>query len=174
MHRQMRYYIAVIETGISQSAVSQQIKALENELRVTLIERHGRKLTVTPAWRYFSEQAKKQAQAPDRTVREVCRIDSGEYQRLRVGVLNGFSTRIIQKAMLDCTHSHPSVLLSLTAGTHEELFHPVNEGSLDMAVNDRWRALSGQYIHEKLMEQKAVRPDSAGRSTDREGTRYDE
>ena len=42
MHRQMRYYIAVVETNsffeageichISQSAISQQIKALEEEL----------------------------------------------------------------------------------------------------------------------------------------------
>ena len=44
MHRQMRYFIAVVETNsffeageichISQSAISQQIKALEEELQV--------------------------------------------------------------------------------------------------------------------------------------------
>ena len=75
MHRQMRYYIAVVETNsffeageichISQSAVSQQIKALEEELQVQLLERHGRKFTVTPAGRYFYEQARKQVQAPE-------------------------------------------------------------------------------------------------------------
>ena len=164
MHRYMRYYISVIETGsffeageachISQSAISQQIKALESELQVTLIERHGRKFTVTPAGRYFYEQAKKQVQALDSIVREVRRIDSGEYQRLRVGVLNGFSARIIQKTVRDFTLSHPHVQLSLTTGTHEELFHPVNEGSLDIVVNDQWRALSDQYINEELIEQK--------------------
>ena len=67
MHRQMRYYIAVVETNsffeageichISQSAISQQIKALEEELQVQLLERHGRKFTVTPAGRYFYEQS---------------------------------------------------------------------------------------------------------------------
>ena len=45
MHRQMRYFIAVVETNsffeageichISQSAISQQIKALEEELQVS-------------------------------------------------------------------------------------------------------------------------------------------
>ena len=45
MHRQMRYFIAVVETScffeageichISQSAISQQIKALEEELQVS-------------------------------------------------------------------------------------------------------------------------------------------
>ena len=103
MHRQMRYYIAVVETNsffeagelchISQSAISQQIKALEEELQVQLLERHGRKFTVTPAGRYFYEQARKQVQALDSTLREVRRVASGEYQRLRVGVLNGFSAQ---------------------------------------------------------------------------------
>ena len=163
MHRQMSYFIAVVETNsffeagevchISQSAISQQIQALERELQVTLLERHGRKFTVTPAGRYFYELAKKQVQALDSAIREVRRIDSGEYQRLRVGVLNGFSGRIIQKTVQDFTVSHPHVRLSLTTGTHEELFHPVNDGSLDMVINDQWRALSDQYINEELMEQ---------------------
>ena len=163
MHRQMSYFIAVVEANsffeagvvchISQSAISQQIQALEHELQVTLLERHGRKFTVTPAGRYFYEQAKKQVQALDSAIREVRRIDSGEYQRLRVGVLNGFSGRIIQKTVQDFTVSHPHVRLSLTTGTHEELFHPVNDGSLDMVINDQWRALSDQYINEELMEQ---------------------
>ncbi len=163
MHRQMRYFIAVVETNsffeaaeachISQSAISQQIRALEEELQVLLLERHGRKFTVTPAGRYFYEQAKKQMQALDSTVREVRRIASGEYHRLRVGVLNGFSARIIQHTVQSFTASHPHVRLSLTTGTHEELFHPVNEGSLDLVINDQWRALSDQFINEELMEQ---------------------
>ena len=163
MHRQMRYFIAVVETNsffeageichISQSAISQQIKALENELQVQLLERNGRKFTVTPAGQYFYEQAKRQMAALDSLVREVQRIGKGEYQRLRVGVLNGFSSRIIQKTVRDFTSAHPYVRLSLTTGTHEELFHPVNEGSLDMVINDQWRALSDQFINEELMEQ---------------------
>ena len=163
MHRQMRYFIAVVETNsffeagevchISQSAISQQIRALEEELQVQLLERHGRRFTVTPAGRYFYEQARKQVQALDSAVHEVRRIASGEYQRLRVGVLNGFSARIIQKTVQSFTASHPHVRLHLTTGTHEELFHPVNEGALDMVINDQWRALSDQYINEELMEQ---------------------
>ena len=163
MHRQMRYYIAVVETNsffeagevchISQSAISQQIKALEEELQVQLLERHGRKFTVTPAGQYFYEQAKRQTAALDSLVREVRRIGAGEYQRLRVGVLNGFSARIIQKTVRDFTAAHPYVRLSLTTGTHEELFHPVNSGALDMVINDPWRALSDQYVNEELMEQ---------------------
>ena len=48
MHRQMHYFIAVVEANsffeageichISQSAISQQIKALEEELQVQLLD----------------------------------------------------------------------------------------------------------------------------------------
>ena len=163
MHKQMRYFIAVVETGsffeageechISQSAISQQIKALEEELQVQLLERHGRKFAVTPAGKYFYEQAKRQTAALDALIREVRRIDKGEYQRLRVGVLNGFSSRIMQQTIREFAENHPHVRLSVTTGTHEELFHPVNEGSLDMVINDQWRALSDQYINDELTEQ---------------------
>ena len=163
MYRQMRYYIALVETGsffeageachISQSAISQQIKALEAELQVRLLERHGRRFTVTPAGQYFYERAKRQLTALDAIVREVRRIDSNEYQRLRVGVLNGFSARIIRQTIQESTQNHPHVRLSLVTGTHEELFHTVSSGALDMVVNDQWRALSDQFINEELMDQ---------------------
>ena len=163
MLRQMRYFIAVVEANsffeaaeachISQSAISQQIKALESELQVRLLERQGRRFSVTPAGRYFYEQAKRQTAASDALVREVRRIDRGEYQRLRVGVLNGFSTRCVQKAIQTFSQTHPHVRLSLVTGTHEELFHPVNSGALDMVVNDQRRALSERYVNEELLEQ---------------------
>ena len=163
MDRQMRYFIAVVETGsffeageachISQSAVSQQIRSLEQELGVALLSRRGRKFSVTPAGEYFYQQAKRQIQALDSLIREVRRIGTGEYQRLRVGVLHGFSPAVVHAAVRDFAATHPYVRLSLTTGTHEELFHPVSAGSLDMVINDQWRTLSDQYVNEPLMDQ---------------------
>ena len=63
MLRQIRYFISVVknnsfseaaeECHISQSAVSQQIKLLEEELSVKLFDRKNRKFTLTPAGEYF-------------------------------------------------------------------------------------------------------------------------
>ena len=56
--RQMKYFVAVVESNgftaaaercyVSQSAISQQISALENELGVSLISRDGRKFLLLP------------------------------------------------------------------------------------------------------------------------------
>lgn len=163
MYRRMKTYIAVVETGsffeagecchISQSAVSQQIRSLEDELQVQLLERHGRTFTVTPAGGYFYGQAKRQTESLDSLVREVRRIGKGEYQRLRVGVFSGFGRRILPEAVKAFTADHPFVHLSLVTGTHEALFHTVNTGSLDLVVNDQWRALSDRYVNAFLAEQ---------------------
>ncbi|HBZ63944.1 MAG TPA: LysR family transcriptional regulator, partial [Lachnospiraceae bacterium] len=61
--RQIEYFHAVIETGnfylaadqchVSQSAISQQIKKLEAELGVKLLDRHNRTFSLTPAGEHF-------------------------------------------------------------------------------------------------------------------------
>ena len=67
MLRQIQYFRHVVEQKsyseaaeichISQSAVSQQIKQLENELGVQLIIRHGRSFELTEAGKYFYQKS---------------------------------------------------------------------------------------------------------------------
>ena len=160
MIRQMRYYIAVVEAGsfseaaeachISQSAVSQQIKALEDELQVQLLERRGRRFAVTPAGQWFYQWARRHVAEVDSTIREVRRIGTGEHQQLRIGVLTGFSGKIIQNAVSDFVASHPYVQMSLVTGTHEDIFQKVTAGRLDMVVNDQRRTLADHFVNEEL------------------------
>lgn len=63
LFRQIEYFQAIIETGnfyqaaekcnVSQSAISQQIKKLEQELGVKLLDRHNRTFSLTPAGEHF-------------------------------------------------------------------------------------------------------------------------
>jgi hypothetical protein len=67
MLKQIKYFQSVVRCGsfteaaeqnfISQSAISQQIQALEKELGVTLLERKNRKFTLTPAGEYFYKKS---------------------------------------------------------------------------------------------------------------------
>ena len=72
--RQMRYFTTVVDCNsfteaaercyISQSAVSQQIQALEQELGTKLIRRANRKFTLTAAGEYFYAQVQKSVSKP--------------------------------------------------------------------------------------------------------------
>ena len=74
--RQMKYFTAVVECGsfteaaeecfISQSAVSQQIQALENDLGVKLLHRESRGFSLTPAGEYFYRRARELLAEADR------------------------------------------------------------------------------------------------------------
>lgn len=65
--KQMKYLQAVVEKnsfteaakvfGISQSAISQQIRTMEEELGFPLVIRKNRSFEVTPAGRYFYEKS---------------------------------------------------------------------------------------------------------------------
>ncbi len=67
MIRQLKYFQAVVrnnsfseaaeECHISQSAISQQVQALERELGVDLLERKKRKFAITPAGEYVYKKA---------------------------------------------------------------------------------------------------------------------
>lgn len=62
--KQMRYFCAVVDAGgftraadeiyVSQSAISQQVGALEKELGVQLLNRKGRSFTLTAAGEHFT------------------------------------------------------------------------------------------------------------------------
>lgn len=68
LFQRIKYFNAVVEHGsftgaarscaVSQSAVSQQVAALETTLGVKLIERAGRGFKLTSAGKYFYEQSK--------------------------------------------------------------------------------------------------------------------
>ena len=110
MYRQMQYYVAVVERGsfseaafachISQSAISQQIRALEEELNVTLLNRQGRRFEMTPAGRWFYQRAKRQVAEMDSIVREVRR----EHPGIRIHLSSGNAqevTECLDKGLLD-------------------------------------------------------------------------
>lgn len=163
MYRQLQYFVAVVETGsfseaaerchISQSAVSQQLRALEDELQIALLNRHGRRFEVTPAGQYLYRRGKRQLAEMDSLVREVRRIGRGEHRRLRIGVLTGFSGRIVQSAVHDFAATHPNVRATVVTGAHEALFRQVVGGQLDLVVSDQRRALSDQFVNEELGDQ---------------------
>lgn len=66
--KQMKYFITIVDCHsfteaaeqcfISQSAISQQIKALEKELGIRLFERNKRQFSLTPAGEYFYRHGK--------------------------------------------------------------------------------------------------------------------
>src|SRR5438132_8240794 len=94
---------------VSQSAVSQQISALEDELGVPLVEHIGRRTFLTPAGQVLVDEAGKVLAAVDRAAEAVRAFGSGEVDRLRLGASTTPGVYIVPAALGAFRAAFPSV-----------------------------------------------------------------
>ena len=161
LFRQMKYFVAVVECNsfteaarqcyISQSAVSQQIRALEEELGVELIHRENRRFSLTPAGEYFYNQSKGLLSEVEDIRRETIRIGQDAELQLRIGYLRCYSGQELHQAVAEFSRIYPEVAISIVNGTHEELYDLLRFGGVDLILNDQRRAFSDQYANYQLL-----------------------
>lgn len=162
--RQIEYFQSVIEKGnfyeaaeqchVSQSAISQQIKKLEEELGVQLLERHNRTFSLTPAGEHFYRKSLVITGDIAQMIRETKRIAENDHIRLRIGYYKGYHGNELSEAISIFSEKYPTIDVQITVGSHEELYHAMENGSLDLALNDQRRAFSDAYHNIILAESK--------------------
>ena len=162
--RQIEYLQAVVENGnfylaaeqcnVSQSAISQQIKKLEDELGVKLLERHNRTFTLTPAGEHFYRKSLIISGELKQLVRETKKIAANDNAVLRIGYYKGYHGNELSEAVALFSEKYPSVDIKITVGSHEELYHAMENDTIDLAINDQRRAFSDAYNNEILAESK--------------------
>ena len=162
--RQIEYFQAVVERNsftaaaeqcnISQSAISQQIQALETELGVKLLERFKRRFTLTPAGELFYKRSVLITADLEQLRRDTLRVGRAGARELNVGVLISYSGEEFNHAIAAFTELHPEIDLHVTVGNHEDLFDGLRLGRLDLVLNDQRRAFSDEYVNLILSESK--------------------
>ena len=158
--RQIEYFCAVCRTGsftkaadecfVSQSAVSQQVKALEAELEVQLIERTGRTFRLTPAGENYYRKASAILQQLDDLRFETQGIAGGWATKLRFGYLSSYEGWELQGALAAFAARHPNIETAAATGSHDELYRALLSGEVDIAFNDRRRELSADFENRLL------------------------
>ena len=128
--RQLKYFCSIVETGsfmqaaaqcfISQSAISQQISALEEDLGVKLIKREKRKFSVTDAGEYLYQNGPTLLKKVEELRKEVVRIGQNGETHLRIGYLAGYEGNALQETIYQFTEAYPEVLFSITKYSHED------------------------------------------------------
>lgn len=159
--KQLEYFIAVVdhhsftkaaeECHISQSAVSQHIKNLENELGVDLMKREKRTFTLTPAGEYFYRHGKGLLKEFDGLAEETKRRGEDDELTLRIGYLKGYGAIELHEAVALFTDTYPEVTISIVSGTHEELYQYLLKGKVDVLMSDQRRAFNEDYYNYELL-----------------------
>lgn len=157
MLKQIRYFQSVVQLGsftaaadehyISQSAISQQIRALEAELGVPLLDRKKRSFTLTAAGEYFYKKSLVLVADYDVICRETQRIAGQSGEHIRVGVLKGYCADEFQNAISEFTAQYPDVTVDVSYDNHDVLYELLRSGEIDIVINDQRRTFSDEYVN---------------------------
>lgn len=142
----MKYFLTVADCKsfseaaeqcfISQSAISQQIKVLEAELGVELIQRSNRRFALTPAGEYFYCRCRKIVAEAESLKAQLQQIENKNSRPLRLGCLRGYNIRGLCRAMNAYLEKNPGASLQVVYGGHDELMEMLATKKLDLAIND--------------------------------------
>ena len=173
LFRQIEYLHAIMECGnfymaaeklhVSQSAISQQIRKLEEELGVQLLNRHNRTFSLTSAGELFYKKSLVIRADMEQMIRETKRMDAKDSAVLRLGYYKGYHGNEFSEAVSEFSEKYPAVEISIVSGSHDELYHGMLEGQIDLSLNDQLRAFSSSF-HNLILSQSRTYVQISARS----------
>jgi DNA-binding transcriptional LysR family regulator len=141
--RHLRTLLAIAERGsfaaaardihLTESAVSMQMKALEEELGLALFDRSKRPPVLTEAGRVLLPEAKELVGGYERLARRKDDMQPVE-GHLRLGAVPSVITGILPGAIAAMRRKHPGVHVEITMALSAELVERVGRRRLDAAV----------------------------------------
>jgi len=143
--RHLRYFLAVAEElhfhraaarlHISQPPLSQQIRALERELGVTLLERNRRRVTLTAAGESFRDDARSILAAVERASERARDVARGSLGTLSIGFVgSAMFSPTLPDILRKFRAGHPEVELVLRELPTVAQLNALVRGELDIGV----------------------------------------
>jgi DNA-binding transcriptional LysR family regulator len=140
--RQLRYFVAVAEQGnisraaksifLTQSALSRQIKALEDETGQCLLARQAHSIRLTPVGEALLREARDLLQQADQLLERV--RGTGRGLRLRVGYAPSLAAGMLSVAVGNFTQTHPNTHIELLDLSTAEMLAGLESEKLDVAL----------------------------------------
>lgn len=146
-HGQLRTFVAVADHGsvhgaaaalvVSQPAVSAAVTALQRELGVALVERHGRGVRLTAAGAVLAGYARRLLGLWDEA--QVATVASADPARgrLRVAAVTTAGEHLVPGLLASFRRTHPDVSVVLEVGNRRRVWDLLTSGGVDLAIGGR-------------------------------------
>jgi DNA-binding transcriptional LysR family regulator len=151
--RHLRYFVAIAEEQsftraaerlwIAQPGLSSQMRRLEAELGVQLLERHPRGISLTPAGELFLERARIALAATDMAAATGRDLEAGVVGSVRLGVAGEPAWPQTSEFLRRFSRERPGVELSIVEGYGGALWRDLRDGRLDALLTPAGSATPG-------------------------------
>ena len=142
--RHLRYFLAVAEAGsfsraadrlgISQPSVSQQMRDLEAGLRVSLFQRRGKRILLTPRGLIFQEHARAILHQLENFLQEL-NSEPGQLRgALHIGVVPILNVPLVPHLMGLFAANHPGINIIVEEISSTEIETALEEGRMDVGL----------------------------------------
>jgi DNA-binding transcriptional LysR family regulator len=154
--RHLRYFVAVAEAlsftkaaaklRLAQPSLTRQIRNLEDEIGVRLLDRSNNRVTLTEEGRFFLFDSRKLLAACDESVAAVQRMKRGENSDLNIGYVANIHYGLLPATLGAFRKLCPGVALNLFDMTSAEQFAALEGRKIDLGFVGLPPALSGHDL----------------------------
>jgi DNA-binding transcriptional LysR family regulator len=125
---------AAEQLGYTQSAVSQQIAALERAVGAQLVERPGgpRPISITEAGTVLLRHADGIVARLRAAQADLAALSAGDAGTLHVGTYQSVGSRVLPEVISRFSQEHPAVSIQVTEAEDDRLLHGVEAGEIDL------------------------------------------
>lgn len=139
-----KYISIIVEEGtvskaaeklfISQPAISQTIKQVEEELGLKIFEKDGRKLKLTSAGKVYLNTSQQIMMLYKNMQKELSYLKPDKKFNINFGISTEYGTIILPKIINDIRENRPNINLNITLMGSTDLEKAVSEGKVDVAI----------------------------------------
>jgi len=140
---QLKYFVAVVKYNsftlaseqlcISQSSLSKHIKAMENELGITLLDRSTRNIKLTSAGQDFFEFSNEAIESFNKVNIKLQKYKQNEKGHLIIGTIPVMSQYGITTLIASFNKLHPEIEIEIIEKKGEEVIELLDDSKIDLA-----------------------------------------
>jgi DNA-binding transcriptional LysR family regulator len=132
LSEELHFGRAALKLRVAQSAVSQTLRSLEEELGVALLERSKRQVSLTPAGRQYVDHARAALARLEEGAAAALHAASGEAGELRLSFTLMSTLTVLPRVVTRFQRAYPRVRVLITPGGSTEQLEAIREGRCDV------------------------------------------
>ncbi|MCD8494286.1 MAG: LysR substrate-binding domain-containing protein [Burkholderiaceae bacterium] len=150
--QELSFTKAAARLHVTQSTLSHQIKQLEDEIGVDLLQRDGKKISLTHAGQTLLQTTLRTMEDLDQTLRDLKLQDKPMTGRLVIGVTHTFSMRLLGQYLAEFVSHFPLVKLDIKELPAIEIESKLLADELDVGVAYAPTSLPGLWVEPLFSE----------------------